>query len=269
MLPNDVPISWSVPLTTVDEDSGLVQISLVRGLLPDGSMAGDLTVESTVHVSTSSGSASAGTDFEPFSRTITFPPFSASVEVSVNILEDTLAEGDEMFTLVLSSPSPDAVLSSPSVTSVLIRINDDAGGLVFFASPGPVVIREDEQSVGRFTVRRTIGTFGDLTVEWRITSTQDGTIAAMDFQPPSGNVTIADGESDTFLEVTAFNDSTPEVAEGFTVELVRVVSAFGGLSDTNPRLASLIVAESDDVYGLFQWADDSRLSVAGSVCTLE
>lgn len=265
ILANDAPISWSQALTTVQEESGLIQLTLTRGVLADGSMAGDLTVESTVLVTTNSASASSGSDFSPISQTVTFAPGVSSTSVPVTIIDDSSPEGDEMFTLVLSSPSPDAVLSAPSTTTILIRINDNAGGLAFFASPGPVITREDEQTAGRFIVRRTVGTFGNLTAEWRIISNQDSSLATSDFNPAQGTVTILDGNTDANLEIVAFNDDIPEVSEGFTIELVRVISEFGGLSDSSPRLASLIVAESDDIYGLLQWAQDNLLSVAGSV----
>lgn len=268
ILANDVPISWSQTLTTVQEESGLIQLTLTRGVLADGSMAGDMAAQSTVQVTTNSGSASSGSDFSPISQTVTFAPGVSSASVPVTIVDDNSPEGDEMFTLVLSSPSSDAVLSPPSTATVLIRINDNAGGLAFFASPGPVIIREDEQTIGRFIVRRTVGTFGNLTAEWRIVSNQDSSLASSDFSPAQGTVTILDGATDANLDVVAFNDDIPEVSEGFTVELVRVISEFGGLSDSSPRLASLIVAESDDIYGLLQWAPDSLLSVAGSVSNI-
>ncbi len=262
--PNDAPISWSQQLMPVDEDSGLVQLIINRGVLPGGGTAGDLDIETTVTVTTNSGSAASGTDFDPISRTVTFSPGLSSISIGINILDDDLPEGDEMFTVVLSDPSQDAVLSTPSIITILIRLNDDAGGLAFFASPGPEVAGEDEQTPARFIIRRT-QTLRNLIVEWRITNTQDGQLASSDFQPSQGNITILDGQMDGLLEILAFDDALPEVSESFTVELVRVVSEFGGLSDNGPRLASLIVTESDDVYGLFNWANDSLLSVAGSV----
>lgn len=265
ILANDAPISWAQALTTVQEETGLIQLTLTRGVLADGSVAGDLTVQSTVQVTTNSGSASSGSDFSPVSQTLTFAPGVSSVSVPINLIDDDSPEGDEMFTLVLSSPSSDAVIFPPSTATVLIAINDNAGGLAFFASPGPVITREDEQSVGRFVVRRTVGTFGNLTAEWRITSNQDSSLASADFSPAQGTVTILNGETDANLDIVAFNDDIPEAAEGFTIELVRVTSNVGGLSDSSPRLASLIVAESDDIYGLLQWAQDDLLSVAGSV----
>lgn len=268
ILANDAPISWSQSLTTVQEDAGLFQLTITRGVLADGSMAGDLSVASSVQVTSISASASSASDFDPISQRVTFAPGVSSLPLPVTIVDDSSPEGDEMFTVVLSSPSPDAVLAPPSTTTVLIRINDNAGGVAFFASPGPVVIREDEQTLGRFIVRRNVGTFGNLTAEWRITSNQDGSLATSDFTPAQGTVTIVAGATDANLDVVAFDDNTPEVSEGFTVELVRVVSEFGELSDSSPRLASLILAESDNIYGLLEWAQDSLLTVAGSVSGL-
>lgn len=265
ILANDVPISWAQELTSVDEDTGLIHLSITRGVLADGSVAGDLTVESTVQVTSISASASSTTDFDPISQTVTFAAGVTSVSLPVTLVDDDSPEGDELFTVVLSSPSPDAVLSTPSTTTILIRVNDDAGGLAFFASPGPVVISEDEGTVGSFIVRRTVGTFGNLTAEWRITNNQDGSLATPDFAPAQGTITILDGAVDAILELVALDDSDPEVSESFTVELVRVISEVGGLSDTSTRLASLILAESDDVYGLLEWEEDSFLAVAGSV----
>lgn len=265
ILANDAPISWAEALTTAREETGLIQLMLTRGILADGSVAGDLTMQSTVQVTTNSDSASSGSDFSPISQTVTFAPGVSSVSVPVTIIDDNSPEGDEMFTLVLSSPSADAVIFPPSTATILIPINDNAGGLAFFASPGPVITREDEQTTGRFIVRRTVGTFGNLTAEWRITSNQDSSLASSDFSPAQGTVTILDGETDAILNIVPFNDDIPEPSEGFTIELVRVTSNVGGLSDSSPRLASLIVAESDDIYGLMQWAEDDFLSVAGSV----
>ena len=266
VLSNDAPLHWSEAVTSVREDSGIIQLTLTRGIHANGNLAGDLRVQTTVQVTTTSGSATSGSDFNPISQRFTFPPSSSSIQVPVNIINDTLAEGDESFSVVISSPSADAILSSPFMVTIIIEINDNAGGLVSFVLPGPVVVQEDLHISGVFTIRRTVGTFGDLTVEWQITHNADTTLATSDFQPAKGNLTVINGVADALLTITALDDDTPEVSESFTVELVRVVSSFGGLSDSG-RLASLVVADSDDVYGLLDWAQDNRLSIVGSVST--
>lgn len=266
VLSNDAPLHWSEAVTSVREDSGLVQLTLTRGVLADGSMAGVLSLQTTVQITTVSESASSGSDFDPINQTFTFSPGTSSILIPVSIVDDTLAEGAEIFSLLLSSPSADAVLATPSMATIIIELNDDAGGLVSFASPGPVLVEEDRHISGLLNIRRTVGAFGELTVEWKITNNADNTLATSDFQPAQGNVTVVNGVVDALLTITAQDDVIPEVSESFTVELVRVVSRFGGVSDSG-RLASVVVADSDDVYGLLEWAQDTRLSVVGSVST--
>ena len=262
---NDSPVSWNRSVVEVSEDVGTVELEISRGVLVDGSTAGDLSQTTTISVTTVSGTASAGVDFDPVSTTITFPPGSTSQSLTIRIHDDQTVEGDETFTVVLSSPSPDAVLVPPSQVTVIIAVNDNAGGIVSFASPGPVIISEDGGDVGMFIVQRSVGTFGSLTIEWMITDNIDQSVASADFQPPSGTVVIEDGANEGVLQVVALNDNLPEVAEGFTVQLVRIVNGDGVLSETGVRVASLIVAESDDVYGLVEWGQQNRFTVTNTV----
>ena len=263
---NDTPIRFSQAVTQVSEDAGSVELTITRGLLEDGTRVGDTDTTTTIQLSTSSGTAAAGTDYISQNLTLTFPPGSISQTVSIPILNDSIPEGDETFLVILSNPSLDAVLDVPSMATVVILVNDNAGGFVQFASANQVVISEDDNSTGRFTLQRTVGTFSTLIVQWEITNNIDGSLADDDFQPPTGNVTIPDGQAEVVLEVQAFDDPIPEVAEGFMVRLVGVISGAGVLSDVGVRVAPLIITDSDDVYGLVEWAEDSRLEVVDTVC---
>ena len=265
VLANDAPVRWAESVISVAEGVGNVTLVLTRGIAADGTTLGDISVETTVAVATSSGSASAGSDFTAVSTRVTFSPGSTSAQVSISILDDSTPEGDEMFSVILSSPSPDAVLAPPTTATVLIEINDDAGGLVSFSSPGPVVIQEDGgRGDGVFTIQRAVGTHGDLTVEWQVLAS-DNSLATSDFQPAKGNITMAAGVMTATLTVVAVDDTVAEEAESFMVELVRVVSSVGDLSDTGHRLATLIVADSDNVYGLLEWGQDNQIQVVGTV----
>lgn len=271
ILANDSPLRWSQAQVEADESGGgSVQLTILRGQLEDGSSAGDLSVPTTVQVSTTAGTATSSDDFNPLSLTITFPAGSTSQTVSIAIVDDSIPEGDETFTVALSSPSADAVLIPASTVTVIIPINDNAGGLVAFGSPGPIVIQEDGTSgtTAQFVVQRTVGTLSSLVVEWEITNSIDGSIATADFQPARGNVTIPDGQSQVPLTIRALDDSLPEEAEGFVVRLVRVAQGEGDLSDTGVRVASLIVAESDEVYGLVEWAESSSLTVTSTLVSI-
>ena len=272
VLANDSPLRWSQAQVEADESGrGSVQLTILRGQLEDGSSAGDLSVPTTVQVSTMAGSATSSDDFNPLSLTITFPAGSTSQTVSIAIVDDSMPEGDETFTVTLSSPSADAVLIPASTVTVIIPINDNAGGLVAFGSPGPIIIQEDGTSgtTAQFVVQRTVGTLSSLVVEWEIVDNIDGSVAMADFQPARGNVTIPDGQAQVPLTIRAVDDNLPEEAEGFMVRLVRVAQGEGDLSDAGVRVASLIVAESDDVYGLVEWAESGSLTVTSTLVSSE
>ena len=272
ILANDSPLRWSQAQVEADESGGgSVQLTILRGQLEDGSSAGDLSVPTTVQVSTMPGSAMSSDDFSPLNLTITFPAGFISQTVPVGIVDDSIPEGDETFTVALSSPSADAVLIPASTVTVIIPINDNAGGLVAFGSPGPIIIQEDGTAgtTAQFEVQRTVGTLSNLVVEWEIVNNIDERIATADFQPARGNVTIPDGQAQVPLTIRAMDDSLPEEAEAFMVRLVRVAQGEGDLSDTGVRVASLIVADSDDVYGLVEWAESSSLTVTSTLVSIE
>ena len=68
------------------------------------------------------------------------------------------------------------VFISPSVAEVSINVNDNAAGVIMFqpVSDGstemPVThVNEDTYTTAKFTVLRTAGTFGEVSVGWTLT----------------------------------------------------------------------------------------------------
>lgn len=274
---NDTPIRFSRAQYTVEEDAGSAVLTITRGVLEDGTEIGDLTQETSVEYETQSGTAVAGMDFEAQSGTVIFASGVANETIMVPISDDTDPEGDELFSVSLSSPSSDAALSTPSVAMVLIDISDSAGGLVQFASAGPVVVDEDDDgSTAEFTVQRLSGSFGNVTIEWELVDSSEE-LATSDFAVTRDNLTIPDGENEAVIQIRPINDNTPEIAERFSLELTAVVSRAGELHPMGTRVASLIVEDSDNVYGLVELAADTQLRTTSDVsllvlkayCTLE
>ena len=101
----------------VDEDAGQVAFRVVL------SHAVPQTV--TVRVDTVDGTATAGSDYTAVRRTVTFAANTTLWFVNVPVRDDTVAENDETFSLAMSSPSPNAGLSTPSAEAT-IRDNDTA-----------------------------------------------------------------------------------------------------------------------------------------------
>ena len=253
---NDSPIRFSTSSFEVSESDGTALLTVSRGTLQGGTKVGPLTQVTTVQYSTANGTATAGQDYSEISGTITFPSNSTSQTISIPIINDNSPEGDETFTVTLTSVSSDAVLQSPTVATVIISINDNAGGIIKFQSTATQTISEDTQTSAIYVVQRTGGSLGNITVSYSIKDSSNQ-LASTDFTPASGTVTILDGETQTNLILTAFNDALPEEAEVFTVSIDSVMSGAGELDNQTLRVAMLQVADSDDVYGVIEVAGGS------------
>jgi hypothetical protein len=107
-------VSFSSAAYTVTETDGAAVITVTL------SAASGLTA--TVHVATADGSAAAGSDYSPVSRTLTFAPGQVQQVLTVPITNDTQVEGSETVTLTLSSPV-EAVLDAHS-TATLVILDD-------------------------------------------------------------------------------------------------------------------------------------------------
>ncbi len=109
---------FSAPTYKVEEDSCSLQIRVLRG----GNAAGVGPI--TVDYATVNGSATAGSDYTAVSGTLSFPEGTNSRTIIVPIPEDSLVEGNETFSVILSNPTGEVDLVNPSTTVVTIVDND-------------------------------------------------------------------------------------------------------------------------------------------------
>ena len=252
---NDSPVQFSAASVSVREDNGTVELTIYRGI-QNGVQIGPTDQVTTMQYSTSNGSAIAGQDYTESSGTVTFPAGSTNQIITIPILNDVKPEGDEMFTVTLENVSSDSVLQTPFTTTVIISINDNAGGVVRFESTDIQTISEDSQTTATYIIERTVGTLGNLTISWSILDSNNQ-LATSDFNPANGTVYIVDGKANVDLEIQAFDDTLPEVAEMFTVTIDEVVNGEGKLDNQTLRMTTLYVADSDDVYGVVEIVEDS------------
>src|SRR4029078_12001044 len=80
----------------------------------------------TVSVAALSGTATAGSDFTPFSQTVTFAPGQATAAVPIVIVNDTAVEGNETIVFSLTSPLTGVTIGQPSTVTVTIVDNPRA-----------------------------------------------------------------------------------------------------------------------------------------------
>ncbi|KAH3717828.1 hypothetical protein DPMN_060730 [Dreissena polymorpha] len=81
--------------------------------------------------------------------------------------------------MILSSPTGDVVLVAPNKTSILITSNDNPAGILSLRSPDMVSapvsqLNEDKDVDTVFTVVRSAGSFGTVSVNWEIVRNDTG-----------------------------------------------------------------------------------------------
>jgi chitinase len=165
----------------------------------------------TVAYSTGNGSATAGSDYQAASGTVTFAPGETTKTITVPVIGDRLAEPTETFVVTLSDPVNAVVADGRGVGTVAddeprISINDVARG-------------EGKSRTTAFTFTVTLSAAYDqaVTVSYR---TVDGTAkAGEDYTAMTGTVTFAPGETQKTITITVTGDKKEESDETFYLDL--------------------------------------------------
>lgn len=113
--PNPTPTTPSLTATnsTIDETAGTVTVTVTASATSSSAMS--------LEVTSSDGSASAGSDYQAISTTLQIPAGARSADITVTIIDDSVAESAETFSLTFSNPSN----ASLGTTSITITINDN------------------------------------------------------------------------------------------------------------------------------------------------
>jgi uncharacterized delta-60 repeat protein len=214
----------------VEGDSGTAQMSFTVSL----SAASGKTVQ--VDYATLAGTATAGADFTSTSGTLSFSPGTTTQQVLVDVLGDTLVEGDENFSVNLSNPVEATIADAQGIGTIA---DDDVAGSLQF-SIAAISAGEESGSV-TVSVTRTGGTDGAVSVNY---ATADGSATAgSDYTATNGTLNWADGDgaAKTF-SITLLDDNADEVDE--TV-LLNLSAPTGAAIIGNPATATLSIVDND------------------------
>ncbi len=238
---DDVQVSIG-DATVTEGDSGTTPLTFDVTL---GGPKNNLTV--TVNWATQNGGATAPADYTTASGTVTFLPGETLKTVTVNANGDTTWEGNEAFTVVLSSPV-NCSLGDFSGSGLIN--NDDVQ-----VSVGDATVTEGDAGTVTMTFNVTLGAPKNnltLTVNW---ATQNGGASApADYTAASGSVTFLPGETLKTVTVDVNGDTTWEGNEAFTVVLSNAVNcSLGDLSgsglinndDVQVSVGDAVVMEGD------------------------
>ncbi len=237
-----------VPLTIENDDTLRISAapqSMVEGA--SGSQSLHFTVglsqalEEPITISylTRNLTASAGSDYQAASGTLTFAAGETSKGLDITLFGDVVVELDESFELVLSGPSG---LDVTGLTTTGTLINDDLA----LISISPAGVNEGNSGTTdlAFSVRLDHAVPSEVLVDY---TTVEGTATpGEDYQHTSGTLTFPAKVTSATIPVTLFGDTLTENSETFTVVL------------SNPRGASLGTASAIGTIGN---DDRPRLSV--------
>lgn len=211
---------------SVNENAGVMPLTATL------SQAAPYTI--TVAYAASNGTATAPADYASATGTLTFTPGATQAAFNVTIVNDTLVENSETFSVTLSNPIS-ATLGAPASASITIADNDlpsvALSSANYFVNEGagavPVTLTLDQPAP--FTV----------TVAY---ATSNGTASApADYIAASGSVTFAAGITQSMIDITIVNDAAIENNETFSVTLSSPANATMGA----PAAASISITDND------------------------
>jgi ribosomal protein L35AE/L33A len=227
---------------SVNENGGSITITVNRVNGNNGAVS--------VNYATANGSATAGSDYTAASGTLNFADGQTSATFTVTILDDTIFEGNETFTVALSSPTGGATLGSPSLATVTIVDNEQPQPGQFQFSSATYSVNENGGSI-TITVNRVNGNNGAVSVNY---ATANGSATAgSDYTAASGTLNFADGQTSATFTVAILDDSIFEGNETFTVTLS---SPTGGATLGSPATATVTIVDNEQPQpGQFQFSN--------------
>lgn len=163
----------------------------------------------TVNWSTSDVTATAGSDYQSASGTVSFPPGTTTATISVNVTGDALVETNETFHVDLSGPTNATLADAQAIGTIA-----DDDGTPSLSINDPAIA---EGTAATFTVTLAPASALPVTVSY---ATSDLTAtSSSDYTPASGVLTFAPGETSKTISVATIDDTVAEPSEQFKVTL--------------------------------------------------
>ncbi|WP_420635077.1 Calx-beta domain-containing protein [Candidatus Palauibacter sp.] len=242
-----VAAATALPTLSIDDAEGDEGGDVTFTVRLSAAAAAEVTVAVATSVETGD-TATSGTDFTAKTETLTFAAGETSKTVTVATAGDELAEGNETFTLTLSSPT-NAEISDATAKGTIV---DDDQPTVGFASESVDQFIVEASGEIKFKVVLSATSTVPITVDW---ATEAGSAEAdVDYTEASGTLTFAPGDMEKTITVAIIDDDLLEGQDKFTVRLSGTDDALVtlGTSSVEARIidrdmATISVAEETTV----------------------
>ena len=230
---------WEKPATWVEASVADATIGEAAGGKFKVSLSAALPHDVAVDWSLEAGTAGAD-DLELADGTATVPAGATSVEVPVPVLNDSLDEDAETFTVRLREAAHGVQLAKPQATGTIE--DDDAAPSVGVQAAS---VDEGDTSLtdGKVTVRLSRPSGKPVTVQY---ATADGSAKSpADYAAASGTLTFAPGEVEEIVHVAVRGDKAIEPDEALSVA-VGDASAALTIADDEPLAVSVTSPKVDE-----------------------
>jgi hypothetical protein len=224
-------IEFASATVNASEGDGTVNITLIR--------TGFTDYGSTVEVSLSGGTATAGDDYtDDFPKTVTFAPGDTSQTVSLTLTNDEGYEPGAAETLTLSlGAATDATLGTQTTTAVAIADNDTEPTVTLGLAGSPLA-----ETSGVATVTATLSnpSTQEVTVNLGLTGTATG--SGTDYTASDTSIVIAPGDLSGSITLTGNDDSLDEATETVIVDIASVTN---GTENSTQQVIATITDDDD------------------------
>ena len=254
----DNDLTFSVGDAAASEDAGTLDFTVSLNAAAPGDVSVDVTTvdgDATSHDNVTA--TSLGPDFTAGTQTLTFLKGEQTKTLSVALLDDSIQERAETFTVQLSnSPEHSTLADGIGVGNIV----DDEQPMVASVSRTYSIVDEDRAGPVRFIVELshpdTVASERNVSVGWQVAA---GTATeGEDYLAAGGMYNFPVGTTSGFLDVTLEDDNLfEEEFETFAVELIQQGTRLAAISATgasfeasirdNETLTAAITAESKSV----------------------
>jgi hypothetical protein len=177
----------------------------------------------TVKYDTANGSATAGSDYQAASGTLTFAPGDTSKTITVAVNGDTTPESDETFAVNLSNPTNATIADGQGIGT--IQNDDQPPPTPPGVSINDVTVTEGNSGTTDAIFTVTLSTVSSSTVTVKYDTADSTATAGSDYQSASGTLTFAPGQTSKTITVTVNGDTVVEPDETFFVNLSNPTNA--------------------------------------------
>jgi hypothetical protein len=235
-------VSLAASAESMDEWGGPIDITVTRD--------GDLTRAASVELATIDETTDSQNDYGPVLDRLEFAPGESTRVVSIQPIDDGSYEPDETFRVALRYPLGLAVAGDP-VTVTLHSEDADIGRATLATSEVSVPENGGPLAV---TVNRIGNLAASLTIQY---ATADGTGIAGDcYQPVSGSLTFAPGESTKVIQVPIIDNPFWDAWGSRTFTFSLSGSNVGGFAGASTTL-TVTVVNDDPNRGKAQLANEA------------